>query len=201
MRLFGYALIGIILTLIVAMGASASPVTNPEIVRLMCTATDNQDFSIFNPAELPAILIDLIRNDPPDAPLHERVVQSALKALGTMHVAEAVPVLIEKIPEYSTICIFWLGTFADPAAVNALVGSLDDEDASVRCEAADALGRVPAPDKDAPDRDYVQSLIDALTAVAERVGIEEDDDVKKALETATLHLMDLVLEPGTAQGQ
>ena len=199
MKLFGYALIGIILTLFVATVASSSPVTNPEIVRLMCMAPDNQDFSVFDPRELPTILIYLIENDPEDAPLHERVVESALKALGATALPEAMPVLIEKMPEYPTTCIYWLATYAKPEAVNALVGSLDDEDASVRYEAADALGRVPAPDKDVPDREYVESLIDALTAVAERAGVEEDDDVKTAIEAATLHLMDLVLEPGTGQ--
>jgi HEAT repeat protein len=162
----------------------------------MCSAPDRQDFTVFDQEALPGILIEIILHDPPDAEYHERVVVSAIKALGAMHVDAAVPVLIEKSSEYPTTCIYWLADYAHPDAVDTITGFLDNDDPSVRYEAADALGRLKAPDESTGD-EYIFSLTDALMAAVNRKKIEVDPDVLDAFDAAILHLMDIILKPGT----
>ena len=170
--------------------------TSIYTVRQMCSAPDRQDFTVFDQEALPGILTEIILHDPPDAEYHERVVVSAIKALGAMHVDSAVPVLIEKSDEYPTTCIYWLADYADPDAVDTITGFLDNDDPSVRYEAVDALGRLKDPDETTSD-EYIFSLSDALMAAANRKKIEVDTDVLDALDAAILHLMDIVLKPGT----
>ncbi|MCK4721355.1 hypothetical protein KAU08_11870, partial [bacterium] len=65
----------IILTVPIAQ-VSAVP-TDVNSVRQMLTAFDNQDFTIFDEELLVESLIEIIENDPADAPYHGRVVGGA----------------------------------------------------------------------------------------------------------------------------
>jgi hypothetical protein len=190
-------LIAAMIALLPIAAVQAGGDTSIESVRLMCSAPDNQDFSVFNQEALPGILTEIILHDPPEAEYHERVVVCALKALGAMHVSEAVGVLIEKSSEYPTTCIYWLADYAQPDAVDTIVGFLDDDDPSVRYEAADALSRLKPPDDETGD-DYVFSLTDALAAAANHKDVEDDESVIEALDAAVIHLMDIILKPGTS---
>lgn len=183
---------------ILSLAALAETRTDLEAVRQMCTAPDNQDFSVFDQRTLPAILIDIILNDPSSALYHERVVASALKELGRLNVPEGLPVLIEKADEYPAISLFWLKFYSEPEAIKAITGFIDNDDVSIRYEAADALGKVQMP-TDESAVEYVQALIDALIVAGKRSTIEEDSDVAMALQAAVMHLMNAVLQPGTSE--
>jgi HEAT repeat protein len=126
-------------------------------------------------------------------------VSSALKALGALHVPEAVEVLVSKLPEYPTSCLYWLGTYASAVAVNAVVEYLDNEDPSLRCEAAEALARLPDPRED--DEDYVASLVEALSNLGIAIADEEDEAVLGELEDAWAHVASLVLQAGAAASE
>jgi hypothetical protein len=181
------------ITLILILGVSvarAEIVTDLVSVRLMCTATDNVDFSGFDQSLLPGIFIAIIENDPVDARYHQRVVSCALKSLAKMHVPEAVPVLIESALEYTTTCLYWLGTYADASAVDTIVEYLDSEDPSVRYEAASALASLPEPDDNSGD-EYIASLVRASDALEARVDVENDTSVTDAIREAEGHLNDL----------
>jgi len=161
-----------------------------QSVRQMLTAPDNQDFSIFETESLIDALIEVIENDPPDADYHERVVASALIVLGDMHLPETVDVFIGKLDEYTTTCLYWLGTFASADAVDAITGYLDDDDPSVRYEAASALVTTPVIETDSENDN--EELREALTTASEvirtRLEIEDDDSVREALLEALEHI-------------
>lgn len=181
---------------LIPLATHSSAQTTVETVRRMCTAPDNQDFTVFDQELLPEILIEIIQDDPPDSPYHERVVSSALKALGALHVPEAVEVLIGKLDEYPTACLYWLGTYASSDSVAAIAEYVTNDDPSLRCEAAEALGRLPDPQED--DEDYTASLIEALNGLGIAIAGEEDEAVSDALEEAWAHVASIVLQSGTA---
>jgi len=194
MRQLGLFLsITIFAVLVAAVAAVATAETTVETVRRMCTAPDNQDFSVFDQELLPDILIEIIEDDPLDAEYHERVVSSALKTLGALHVPEAVGVLVSEVEEYPTTCLYWLGSYDSPEAVATILEYLDDEDASLRCEAVEALGRLPAPD-DETEEEYAEYIYIAFDRIAERASIEEDGSVIDALREASVHIARLLLE-------
>ncbi len=168
--------------------AIATISTTVETVRRMCTAPDNQDFSIFDQELLPGVLIEIIENDPEDAEYHDRVVSSALKVLGGLHVPEAVDVLVGKIDEYPYPCLHWLGTYTTVESIAAIIEYLDDEDASLRYEAADALVRLPRLDE--YDEDLQSVLIEARDRIAEQMQIEDDEAVLGMLELAEVMIGD-----------
>ena len=196
MRQIIFATFAVIILMLFLPGAvSACGDTNKESVRNMLIVPDNADFTVFDPALLPDILIDIIENDPPDAPYHERVVDSALKALGQTHNEKAIDILVAKIEDYPLTCIFWLGTFATSDAVNAIVEYLNNDDASIRIESADALSKLPqfeGTDKDEA-KAYVDSILIALTGIAKRINVEDDERIKDSLYEAWAHLAGLTL--------
>jgi HEAT repeat protein len=159
-----------------------------QSVRLMLTAPDNQDFSIFETESLVDALVEIIENDPPDADYHERVVASALIVLGDMHLPETVDVFIGNLDEYTTTCLYWLGTFASAEAVEAITGYLDDDDPSVRYEAASALATVPMPETDSEDENLAGALTGASEVIRTRLEVEEDGSVREALTEALEHI-------------
>jgi len=164
-----------------------------DSVRLMLTAPDNQRFDQWDRDSLVVVLIDIVTNDPEDAMYHDRVVSSALKVLGSMNVPEAIPLLIDNLDTYTTTCLFWLGTYADPDAVSAIVGYLGDDDPSVRYEAAAALGTIPlvepAPGVEVEIDEELASQIElAVEALNARLEVETDTAVVEALTVALEHL-------------
>jgi hypothetical protein len=195
MKIFGITFIALLLliTAIPAFGGTVK--TDIESVRRMFIAPEKQDFSVFDQTLLPGILIQIIEKDPGSSDTHDLVAISAIKALAAMKIPEAVPVLIKQADNYTTTCIYWLATYADPSAVNTIASYLDDKDPSVRYEAASALGRIPAP-SDKTGKEYLQSLEDALGAAAARVSEEDDNSVLDALWNAVTYLMNISLEPG-----
>jgi len=170
---------------------SAEIEADHESVRRMLTAPDNQFFDMWETDSLIEVLVDIISNDPADAPYHERVVSSALKVLGSMNVPEAVPLLIDNLDEYTTICLYWLGTYAEPDTISAIVEYLDDESPSVRCEAATALGTVPVSESTSgtvEDEKVSDQISIALEAINGQLEVETDTDVIDALTSALEHL-------------
>jgi len=159
-------------------------------VRLMLTAPDNQDFSIFESESLANALVEIIEDDPVDADYHDRVVAGALVVLGEMHPPDTVDVFIGKLDEYTTTCLYWLGTFASPDAVEAIAGYLDNDKPSIRYEAASALGTVPLADIDEENEN--EELTEALNSATEilqaRLEVEEDESVLEALREAIAHI-------------
>ena len=180
--------ISLLILLSISTMLSAATVTSAQIeadynsVRLMLTAPDNQDFSMFEQESLASILIEIIENDPEDARYHDRVVSSALVVLGGLHVPEAVDVLIGQLDNYTTTCVYWLGTYATADAVAAITGYLDSDDPSVRYEAAAALAGLP--EIDLEDADLVEQLTDTAEVLRARVDIEEDSSVVEAVTEA-----------------
>ncbi len=179
-------LISILLLPAMAATAYAAVPADTDTVRLMLTAPDNQDFSMFEEESLIAALIDIIRNDRESAVYHERVVTSALAVLGELHPPEAVDVLIGKLDEYPTTCLYWLGTYASADGLAAMIPYLSDEDASARCEAAVAIGNVP--DGDPEDDEWAGQLVAATQAMIERLHVEEDEAVQDAIRAALAHI-------------
>ncbi len=160
-----------------------------ETVRLMLTAPDNQDLSVFDQEPLADILIEIIENDPDTAMYHERVVTSALKWLGSMQAPQAVDVLIANLEDYPTTCLYWLGTYASTDAVEAIIPYLDDKDASIRYEAAAALTGLPDIE---PNDEWTELISSTLDAIAQKLEIEKDEAVKDVLVEACNHLMELL---------
>jgi len=164
-----------------------------DSVRLMLTAPDNQRFDHWDQESLIKVLVDIVTNDPEDAMYHDRVVSGALKVLGSMNVPEAIPLLINNLDTYTTTCLFWLGTYADPDAVSAIVGYLGDDDPSVRYEAAAALGTIPivetAPGVEVDvDEELISEIELAVDALNARLEVETDTAVVEALTGALEHL-------------
>ena len=174
-------------------GAFAATQPDVENVRRMLTAPDNQDLSVFDQDALVDVLVQIIENDPEEAEYHDRVVTCALKALGSMHAPQGVDLLVANLDKYPTTCLYWLGTYADVRAVDAITSRLEDEDPSVRYEAADALSRIPAPSK-TTTREYASIIDAALSLVAFMAPDEEDKSVAEALWKATTHLLDISLQ-------
>jgi hypothetical protein len=195
MKIFRISIIAVLLIIMVIPAVAGTAKTDLESVRRMCTAPDRQDFSVFDQALLPGILIQIIEKDPGSESTHDLAAISAIKALGAMKIPEAIPVLIHQADVYTTTCIFWLATYSDPSAVNAIVSYLDDKNPSVRYEAAEALGRIPPP-SDITSKEYLKSIEDALGVVASRVSEEDDNSVVEALWNAVTYLMSISLEPG-----
>jgi len=180
----------IFLVLLGAMPASADVPTDWISVRQMLTAPDNQDFSIFDQELLPDVLIDIIENDPEEAEYHEWVMSSALRQIGKLRVERSVELLVSHIADYSEICIYWLGTYTGPESIDALVGYLADESASLRYESAYSLSTLPDPEDEVPDG-LMNSLNNAVLMVSERLGVEDDLDVVDALNDAITRLSEL----------
>jgi len=193
MKLFSLTFIAILLTTIMMPAYAVADKTDLESVRRMCTAPDMQDFSVFDQALLPGILIEIIKKDPESALDHERVVLSAIKALGATKVPEAIPVLIEQADKYPATCVYWLANYADSSAVACIIKYLYSKDASVRHEAAEALSRIPAPSK-TTTKEYASILDSTLSLVAFMATDEEDKSVVEALWRATTHLLDISLQ-------
>jgi len=181
-------LTAILLIPVAATVALAAVPADVDTVRLILTAPDNQDFSMFEESSLVEALIEIIENDPETAAYHEQVVSGALKVLGGLHVPEAVDVLIGKLEEYPTICLYWLGTYASADGVAAIVPYLDSEDASVRYEAAAALASLPEGDLE-NDEELVEQIWIAVESLYERTQVEEDEAVKEAMQAALRHIM------------
>jgi len=166
------------------MTARAGIPADIDTVRLMLTAPDNQDLSIFEPESLIIALVDIALNDSVNAAYHESVVRSALVHLGKMHAPEAVDVLILRLDGHTTTCIYWLGTYAVPEAVEAIVPYLESDDASVRHEAATALGSLPEISDDASEDEIAawNEILDmALAALSGAIDSETDPDVRSAI--------------------
>jgi HEAT repeat protein len=194
-RLSLLILTAILLVPVWATAAHATIQADVQSVRQMLTAYDNQDFSVFETDSLIDALIEIIENDPQDADYHEQVVASALVVLGDMHLPDTVDVFIGKLDEYTTTCLYWLGTFASADAVDAITGYLNDEDPSVRYEAASALATIPilAVDTGHEDEEEDEELATALTSASDviraRLEVEEDDSVREALTEALEHIV------------
>lgn len=180
----------IILTVPIA-EVSAVP-TDVNSVRLMLTAFDNQDFTIFDEEQLVESLIEIIENDPADAPYHERVVGGALVVLGELRAEGAVDLLIEHLDSYTTTCLYWLGTYAYPESIDAIVEYLGSDDPSVRYEAAAALGTIPldglTPGTVGVEDDLLDALNEAVGTINSRLEIEDDEAVLEALTLALEHI-------------
>lgn len=171
--------------------ANATEQADYDAVRRMLTAPDNQVFDMWDQDSLVEVLIEIIENDPVDAPYHDRVINSALVVLGSTNVPEAVPVLIDNVDEYTNPCLYWLGTYAEPEAVDTIVGFLGDEDASVRCEAATALSTIPVELNVAGtevDEELMTSIEAAVEGLGFRLEVESDTSVIDALNEALEHL-------------
>ncbi len=185
----------IILTIIILtvpiLQVSAVP-TDVNSVRRMLTAFDNQDFTIFDEEPLLESLIEIIENDPADAPYHGRVVGGALAVLGEMHADEAEDLLIEHLDSYTTTCLYWLGTYATPESIDAIVEYLGSDDPSVRYEAANALGTIPLDgltmETVGVEEDLHDALNEAIGTINSRLEIEEDESVVTALTLALEHI-------------
>lgn len=173
-------------------GNAIAGTTDTADVRFMLTAFDNQDFSIFEEGSLIESLVEIIETDPIDAPHHDRVIRGALAVLGELHAPEAVDLLIENLDIHTTTCLYWLGTYAEMASIEAIVEYLDDEDASVRYEAAAALGTVPFSDIDISVIDtgdgILKTVDEALDKIESQLAVEDDGDVILALIEAREHL-------------
>ena len=172
--------------------ANATLQADHDSVRRMLTIPDNQNFDAWDQDSLVDVLIEIIANDPVDAMYHERVVSSALKVLGSTNVPEAVPVLIENIDTYTTACLYWLGTYGEPDAVNTIVEFLDNDDESVSCEAAAALGTIPIAENMSGievDEEFMTSISLAIIVLETRLDVETDPDVVIALNKALEHLL------------
>lgn len=185
----------IILTIIILtvpiLQVSAVP-TDVNSVRRMLTAFDNQDFTIFDEEQLVESLIEIIENDPADAPFHDRVVGGALVVLAELRAEGAVDLLIEHLDSYTTTCLYWLGTYATPESINAIVEYLGSDDPSVRYEAATALGTIPldglTPGAVDVEEDLLDALNEAVGAINSRLEIEDDEAVITALTLALEHI-------------
>jgi len=165
--------------------------TDYDTVRRFLTSVDFQDYSEFDQDLLPGILIDIIENDPEDAEYHERVLESALVVLGQLHVDEAIDVLIDNLEGNTTTCLYWLGTFASPDAVNAIVPWIENDDASIRYEAVSALSTLPAMDEDAEEEaveEYEEAVMAALEAIYNAMSDEEDEDVRSIMSEALVSI-------------
>jgi HEAT repeat protein len=181
----------LVLIPVLATAVWASIPADYDTVRLMLTAPDNLDLSMFDQESLIPVLVDIALNDDPEAAYHDPVVTSALKWLGSMHVPEAVEPLIGNLSEYPTTCVYWLGTYASADAVNAIVPMLDSDDASVRYEAAVALSTLPVGDPE--DEAWMESLTDALERVTSMTAsVQTDQDFTSALSDAAGHLSRLL---------
>jgi hypothetical protein len=172
----------IIAFLLLPLISAAYAETTVETVRRMCTAPDNQDFSVFDPDLLPSILIDIIRNDPADADYHDRVVVSALQELGRLGVGEGTDVFVEKVDEYPETCLYWLPTWTRPDVIRAIAYCFDNKDPGVRLEAFDAFTRLQPVDE--TDEELEIALIEAREIMEERIGVEDDPDVLDELHKA-----------------
>ncbi len=161
-------------------------------VRRCLTVPDGMDLSFFEPDSLIPVLIDIVENDPVDAPYHDRVVSGALKTLGEMHVPETVDLLISNLDNYTTTCIYWLGTYSDSIALDSIVNYIQDEDPSVRYEAATALAGFPDSEELTPggsiDNQMPDSLHHAITVLQAQLEVETDTDVTGAINLALSHL-------------
>lgn len=191
----------IILTIIILtvpiLQVSAVP-TDVNSVRRMLTAFDNQDFTIFDEEQLVESLIEIIENDPADAPFHDRVVGGALVVLAELRAEGAVDLLIEHLDSYTTTCLYWLGTYATPESINAIVEYLGSDDPSVRYEAATALGTISldgltpvdglTPEIMEIEEDLLDALNEAVGAINSRLEIEDDEAVLTALTLALEHI-------------
>jgi len=171
-----------------AVGAFAATQPDVENVRRMLTAPDNQDLSVFDQDALVDVLVQIIENDPEEAEYHDRVVTCALKALGSMHAPQAVDLLVANLDKYPTTCLYWLGTYADVRAVDAMTSRLEDEDPSVRYEAASALASIPF-DESCTGDSWRDVLYAAYTKLVETKQLEEDEDVSEALSSAIDNLL------------
>jgi len=172
---------------ILATAAWASMPADYDTVRLMLTAPDNQDMSMFDVETLVGVLVDIAMNDDPDAAYHDTVVSSALKWLGSMHAEEAVEPLIANIEDYTTTCIYWLGMYASPDGVDAIVTMLESNDESVRYEAAVALSTLPEGDLD--NEEWVEALNGALAKMMTvGQGISTDDEFAEVMSGAVTHI-------------
>jgi HEAT repeat protein len=191
MRFMNFLLIALMILAIAPAQLYAGTVDTSE-VRQMLTAFDNQDFSIFEEDGLIDSLIEIIETDPVDAPYHDRVIRGALSVLGELQVPEAVDILIGHLDAYPTTCLYWLGTYATPESIEAIGSYLDNEDASVRYEAANALGTIPLDDigveVENPDEELITSIDNVLAIINDRLQIEDDSDVADALNAAMEHL-------------
>lgn len=185
-------LLTILILLVSAMPnfAFADPVTDVETVRRMCTLIDNQDFSYFDQELLPGVLIEIVRNDPETADYHDRVVSSALKALGSLHADGAVQVLVEKLDEYPYICLYWLGTWTEAESVEAIVSYFDNEDLSMRYEAVTSF--ISMEPVDEYDEELMAVLNRAGEIIAGRLNVEDDPEVLELLKIATGHVFTIV---------
>ena len=181
-RIIPLLTITILLVLAMPNFALADPVTDVETVRRMCTLIDNQDFSFFDQELLPGVLIEIVRNDPETADYHDRVVSSALKALGRLHADGAVAVLVEKLDEYPYICLYWLGTWTEAESVEAIVSYFDSEDLSMRYEAVTSfISMEPVDEYDEELQDVLNRAGEIITA---RLIVEDDVEVLELLEIA-----------------
>ena len=164
-------------------------------VRQMLTAVDNQDFSIFDEEYLIDSLVEIIETDPADAPFHERVIRGALAVLGELHAPEAVDLLIENLDDHTTTCLYWLGTYAATESIEAISEYLDDEDESVRYEAASAMGTIPLDDPaigvSVNEEEFASVVQDAIALIDAQLVVEDDVDVIVALTEAREHLSQL----------
>ena len=180
----------IILTVPIAQ-VSAVP-TDVNSVRQMLTAFDNQDFTIFDEELLVESLIEIIENDPADAPYHDRVVGGALAVLGELRAEGAEDLLIEHLDSYTTTCLYWLGTYATPESIDAIVEYLGSDNPSVRYEAAAALGTIPleglTPGAVDVEEDLLDAVNEAVGAINSRLEIEDDEDIIEALQLALEHI-------------
>lgn len=181
-RIIPLLTITILLVLAMPNFALADPVTDVETVRRMCTLIDNQDFSFFDQELLPGVLIEIVRNDPETADYHDRVVSSALKALGRLHADGAVEILVEKLDEYPYICLYWLGTWTEAESVEAIVSYFDSEDLSLRYEAVTSfISMEPVDEYDEELQDVLNRAGEIITA---RLIVEDDVEVLELLEIA-----------------
>jgi HEAT repeat protein len=166
---------------------SAVP-TDVNSVRQMLTAFDNQDFTIFDQDQLVESLIEIIENDPADAPYHDRVVGGALAVLGELRAEGAVDLLIEHLDSYTTTCLYWLGTYATSESILAIVEYLGSDDPSVRYEAAAALSTIPldglTPGTVEIEEDLLDAVNEAVEMINSRLEVEEDPSVVEALTLA-----------------
>jgi len=115
-------------------------------VRLYLTAEDNVPFfDIFTVDEITCACIDLYRNDPVDAPFHDRVIAGAVVLLGQTGDPRAVPTMIDAIETHPSQALYNLGNFSTVDSLNTLVANIRNLDDESRESAAEGLRQLKVP--------------------------------------------------------